>query len=66
MNIINSEHIKKEYFLNFNRLLFLFFVSISLIGQAQNSEHFFKSMPVLKGNEPTWVSMMYSKNPNVF
>ena len=33
---------------------------------AQNYPNYFKSVPESKINDPTWVQLMYSSNPNVF
>ncbi len=43
----------------------LLLILFQLVAIAQNSEAFFKVFPTLNGNEPEWVSMMYSENPNV-
>lgn len=32
---------------------------------SQNEPSYFKSLPKLKGNEPEWVGLMYSDNPNI-
>jgi len=40
------------------------FCSYVLIGQ--NSENFFKTVPIIKGTEANWIQEMYSENPNVY